>query len=385
MQAIMATLRFAKGLLGAIFGGLRDAFEHPVGQLVFYGWLVTVLPWEYWPVLGIVVFSVAWHELGHLAAARANGYKVEIYSIGMPSNRTLHLGTIKGTSVQITPWWFLGGYVSFEPTDKEVMNSPVWRRSSVILAGPLFNFLAAVLLYAGSFAVAGKDVYHNEPLITQVIPGIAQEAGLQVGDRILAVNGHLVVVAEDLISNLASRQDEKVSLQIERTDQRKELAFAAPLGQRIGVQLGWSERTSVSLGESLSVGVQQTWILLTKIGGTVLEAIFPTHHNTGATTQHAGIELHSILGFMQMASAYLKQGLSAFLAVAAALNVNLGFLNLLPVPVLDGGHLLFMGIEKARGKPVSVSLQYRLMSIFVWLLIGIALLGLYNDLAHPFH
>jgi regulator of sigma E protease len=136
--------------------------------------------------------------------------------------------------------------------------------------------------------------------------------------------------------------------------------------------------------ESLGVGLKQTWLLLEKIGGTVYAAIFPSQHAEGSAAP-AKFEVHSILGFMQMASAYLKQGLNAFLAVAAALNVNLGFLNLLPIPVLDGGHLVFLSIEKARGKAVSVSLQFRLISIFIWVLIGLALLGLYNDLAHPFH
>lgn len=382
MHKLATTLRLAKGLLGAVFGGLRDAFEHPFGQLLFYSWLLTFLPWEYWPVLGIVVFSVAWHELGHLAAARANGYKVEVYSVGLPSKRTLNLGTIKGTRFQLTPWWFLGGYVSFEPTDAEVMKSPLWRRTSVILAGPLFNFLAAILLYAASFALTDREVYHHEALLSQVNPGIAKQAGLQPGDRILSVNGHRVTIAEDFISQLAGRQDEKVLLQIERNNQQQEIAFNAPLGQRIGVQLGWNEKIPVSLTESLGVGIEQTWLLLEKIGGTLYAAIFPSHHAEGSAAP-AKFEVHSIFGFMQIASAYLKQGLNAFLAVGAALNVNLGFINLLPVPVLDGGHLVFMSIEKARGKALSVSLQHRLMSIFIWVLLGLALLGLYNDLVHP--
>lgn len=380
-------LRSAGSLALACGAGVKDAFEHPFGQLLFYSWLVMVLPHAYWPVMAAIVFAVMIHEVGHWVVARTCGYPIDTFSIGIPAGRVLELGRVGGTMIQITPYWFLGGYVTFEPTAESVMRTPVWKRACVLLAGIAFNLLGAVGLYSASAYIVGNEVFRDVPVVGRINEtGYADKAGLLSGDTVLAVNGIPTGSARQVIVAIGQRTSEDVRFDVLRAGRSLEITAHAPLNQRLGIDVGLVERQPIDVASAVSRGASSVWKMLSMTGQLIWTSIVGADEAgtvSGKSAKQVGFEVHGVVGFMQFAAGSFSKGWASFLAIVAAFNINLAILNLLPIPVLDGGHVLFLLLEKLRARPVAVETQMKIMKVCMWGLLALALFGLYNDLAHP--
>ncbi|MGI6655882.1 MAG: RIP metalloprotease RseP [Desulfobulbus sp.] len=342
-------------------------------------------------VLGILIFV---HELGHFLLAKACGVKVLKFSLGF--GQTLVSRTWGETEYVISALP-LGGYVKMygevqgeevspEDQHRSFAAKTVWQRFAIVLAGPLFNLLFAVFLFFGMFALAGLP----EPVESTRIGGIsvgsgAEQAGLQVGDEVRAINGKTITGWRQLSEIIrdsggrevvldVDRQGERLVVRATPTVQQDKNLFGEVTGERYMLGIVRSDEihyVDVSLGEAASAAFRQTWNLsyLTVMGIVkMIQRVIPAS------------ELGGPIRIAEIAGEQLKAGWTYLLYFMGLLSVNLGILNLLPIPVLDGGHLVFLSLEAVRRKP----LQERTME--VGQRVGIAILGtlmifvFYNDI-----
>ncbi|MCI0532340.1 MAG: RIP metalloprotease RseP [candidate division Zixibacteria bacterium] len=339
-------------------------------------------------VLGVLVFV---HEFGHFIVARLCGVRVEKFSLGFPPKM---FGKKIGETEYIISWLPLGGYVKLagenpgESTGEnpwEFMAKPPWKRALVIAAGPIMNLLLAVVFFWGILFATGQETFHYETAeIGHVAAeGPAQRAGIQPGDLILEIDR--APVAD--FNQMAELIFKKVEVPVVVKWQREGEVF---------------EQEIVTMREQAYDESKQKVIDVGKIGVGPLS----THHDLnifqafwGGITVTAGLlgEVVKVLiglfsGTMsikmlggpvfiaQAAGQTAQMGFVALLSFTALLSLNLAFINLLPIPVLDGGHLLFLAIEKIRGKPLSVKQRTVAQQIGFGFLVILILFITYNDI-----
>ncbi|MFL6766127.1 MAG: RIP metalloprotease RseP [Sphingomicrobium sp.] len=318
-------------------------------------------------VLGPVVF---FHELGHYLMARLFRIPAETFSIGFGSE--LAGWTDKqGTRWKIA-WLPLGGYVKFvgdmgpasDPADLETIPEhlrdrafqlrPVWQRFLVVLAGPMANFLLAIVIFAAFFTLIGAP---QSNIVGAVEPNsAAQVAGLQPGDRILSVAGRGTSTFEDIRSVVLIRPNETVTLKVGRGQSVRDL----------GVTLR-SEETNDLLGRPMKkgvLGVSPTTTVLQPVPVTRAVPMAADYTINMVGTMVDGLvqivrgqispkQLGGPITIARVAGEGAQLGLFSFIGFLALLSINLGFINLLPVPLMDGGHLFFYAIEAVRRRPLS--------------------------------
>ena len=318
--------------------------------------------------LGPLVF---FHELGHYLVARMFRIPAEAFSIGF--GREIFGWTDKQGTRWKVGWLPLGGYVRFfgdmgpssgpadldhmppELRDRAFQLRPAWQRFLVVLAGPAANFLLAILIFAAFFATIGLPRTPN--LIGIVQPGsVADRVGIKPGDRIDAVAGQRVSSFEDLQRIVSLRPGEPVVIRVHRGE--RDLAIRATVGVREEKdRFGQSYRIGM-------LGVMQTERILVRL--PVLELIPTAARYTFAITRSMVDGLGQIVSgrrgtedvggpikIAQIAGQQASLGPLAFVQLLALFSINLGFINLLPVPMLDGGHLFFYAIEAVRRRPIS--------------------------------
>ena len=328
-------------------------------------WLILV---AFVCALGPLVF---FHELGHYLVARLFGIAAETFSIGF--GRELVGWTDRQGTRWKVGWLPLGGYVKFvgdmspasapgdenaippEYRDRAFQLRPVWQRFLVVLAGPAANFLLAILIYAALFAVAGKPQTPN--VIETVQAGSpAQQAGLRPGDRIDAIGGEEVSSFEDLQRIVGLHPGLPVTIAVSRGG--RPLTFEATLGAR-------TERDR--FGQTYRIGmlgILQTHQVIERV--PVAQLIPTAASYTFVVTRSMVDGLGQIISgrqgtenvggpikIAQIAGQQASLGAIPFFALLALFSINLGFINLLPVPLLDGGHLFFYAIEAVRRRPLS--------------------------------
>ena len=322
--------------------------------------------------LGPLVFI---HELGHYLVARWFGVGAETFSIGF--GREIGGWTDKRGTRWKVGWLPLGGYVKFigdehaasvpgdlsslSPEDRKrsFHHRPVWQRFLIVLAGPVSNFLLAILIFAIFFATFGAP--RSPPLVGEVQAGSAAAAAqIQPGDRILSIGGRETPTFEELRSFVVLRPGETVTVRLEREQQVREIRLT--LGTDIE-----KDRFGQSFKRGL-LGVTPAGIVfepvpplrlipdattyVVRLTQTMLDALWQI-----ITGRRSVKELGGPLKIAQVAGQQATLGLVAFVSLVALLSINLGFINLLPVPMLDGGHLLFYGIEAVQRRPVSPEAQ----------------------------
>jgi len=342
-------------------------------------------------VLGVLIFV---HELGHFLFAKLFGVRVLKFSLGF-GNKVV--GKKWGDTEYLISTFPLGGYVKMfgELPDEEISeqekkysfsHKKIWQRFGIVFAGPLFNLLFAVFLFLFMFSYAGLPRPVDSTVVGQVAPGsVAESVGLQPGDFIRFIGGQEItswLQISDLIKNSDGRQ---VELGIERNG--KPLTIEATpamevvknlFGEEVGKRymLGITrtdevEYEKVPLGEAVKAAFIQTWnlIYLTIMGLVkIIERVVPAS------------ELGGPIRIAEIAGQQLEAGWMNLLYFMGLLSVNLGVLNLLPIPVLDGGHLVFLTLEGIRRKPLSEQTMLAGQKVGMALLGSLMIFVFYNDI-----
>ncbi|WP_184152189.1 RIP metalloprotease RseP [Sphingobium lignivorans] len=348
-------------------------------------------------VIGPLVFI---HEMGHYLVGRWFGVHAETFSIGFGHElKAWH--DKRGTRWRIGALP-LGGYVKFagdagvaseadpawlelSPEERQrcFPAKPVWQRALIVLAGPVVNLLFAALVLAGFAYIHGENVTPTR-IGAVVEGGAADAAGLRPGDRILAIDGEKVELFPQLSKAVMTRlPGEEVTLELDRAGRVMEVPLA--LGTRverdrfgneyriaqIGIQAAESVQRDVSLAEAPIVGLRRTGELIAMMANGLVDII---------TGRRAISELGGPLKIAQISGEQAALGPEALIAFIALVSINLGFINLLPIPMLDGGHLFFYGIEAIQRRPVSPRFQEIAFRSGMALLLGLMVFVTVNDL-----
>jgi regulator of sigma E protease len=331
-------------------------------------------------VLGLLIFV---HELGHFVLAKASGIRVETFSLGFPPKM---IGFRKGDTEYCISWIPLGGYVKMsgekpEESDLrgepwEYMSKPVWKRMLVVLAGPVMNYILTIVILFGIYFYKGEPVYDdNKAVIGQVLKdNPAQRAGMMPKDVMVAVDDSVVASFQQMYDIITKRPGQSAKLtwlrsgdtmsavvQIRSDTTMNEKGEVVVLGKiGVGRDVGYKPLGFVA---SLSGGFTMTNYYAGMIFKFLKDVI------TGSVSSRL---IGGPLFIAQAAGEAAKQGFLEVLLLAAILSVNLCVVNLIPIPVLDGGQLLFLLIEKIKGSPVSLkarSIAQQIGFVFLILLI----------------
>lgn len=336
-------------------------------------------------ILGVLIIV---HEFGHFIIAKKIGVRVEKFSLGFGPRLLKRKKGETEYSVSLIP---LGGFVKlagdtleeYKGNDYEYLSKPAGKRFWVIFFGAFLNYVLGFLCFWMVF-FAGYPTLTTK--IGDLLDGFgAKEAGLQVGDKIVAVDGQAVSTWEELQKSVqARRASSKVKLSVLRSDLEftvdvniKEKTLPDQLGQKrnvglIGV-LPYDEVVVVKHGfmESFGLGANKTIDLTI----TTYKALWRMISGRMSVRE----SVTGPLGIFYITSKAAQIGLIAVLHLVAILNISLAIFNLLPFPVLDGGHILFLGLEKIRGKALSVKADQVITQIGVTVIISLALFVTYND------
>jgi regulator of sigma E protease len=358
------------------------------------GLLLTVLAFAL--VLGPLVFL---HEMGHYLAGRWFGVKADEFSIGFGREVTGFTDK-RGTRWKFG-WLPLGGYVRFagdmnpasvpdpawlalppEERARTFPAKPLWQRAIIVAAGPISNFIVAILILAG-FAMTFGDNRTPATVGSIVAGSPAAAAGLRPGDRITAFGSRAMSTYGDMVQYTMLRPGERIGIDFERSGQAMHAeAVIGTLTEKdnFGNQytrgqlgIGPSRQVFVPVGplEAPLVGLRQTAeIVRTTVDG--LAQII--------TGRRSIKDMGGPLKIAQVSGQSLSMGPAEFVFLIALISINLGFINLLPLPVLDGGHLLFYGIEAVRRRPVEPQVMEWAFRGGLMAILALMLLVTFNDL-----
>lgn len=345
-------------------------------------------------VLGILIFI---HELGHFLVAKKVGIRVEKFSLGFPPNILAKKVGETTYCVGVVP---LGGYVKMagENLSEEISGAPdefmsktVTQRTAVIMAGPFMNYVLSIVLLIGIFYFGGRPIFDPDRVaIIQVNPdGPAAKAGLKEGDEIIAIEGVPVFRSDLLSSIIHAKIEEPLDLTwvhagdtITTTITTMKGAQSNPDGTMdtvglIGVILGQKVigRESVGLWESIEDGFVTAHVIVWETVKFVKKFV------AGEVSPKM---IGGVVFIAQQSGKEARKGASNLFFFMALLSVNLAVLNALPIPVLDGGHLVFLAIEKARGTPLSMKARSIAQQVGLALLLGLIVFVTYNDILRVF-
>jgi len=329
-------------------------------------------------VFGLLVLV---HEFGHFITAKLTGMRVDEFAIGFgPKLFSKKYGETK-YSLRAVP---LGGFNDIAGMDaadnpageRGFCEKPVLSRMIVILAGSMMNFILPIVLFFLIYATVGVGKPAVEPVIGGLIPGMsAEEAGLQIGDKILSVDGIEIKTWEEFLNNVKTFDAGKpVILSYERNSQVAEVEVIPRLDERskrvlIGIQSS-IEYEEKPVGEAFTSAVTHTKDIFFGMLNALADLF----------KEPSGADLAGPIGIAQMAGQAAETGIIPLLNFAALLSLNLGIINLLPVPALDGGHFVGLVIEAIRGKPMSQKALMYTQRAGVALLLLLTLYATTNDL-----
>lgn len=367
---------------------------------------VVALPSYIIPFLFVLTIIVFFHELGHFVVARWCGVKVEVFSVGF-GRELFGFNDKHGTRWKFS-WIPLGGYVKFfgdegaastPDTEKlKDMNAAdksgsfhhkgILARSAVVAAGPIANFLLAIVIFAGIFMLFGRHV--TAPVADAVVAGsAAEEAGFKNGDVIKSIDGKEIETFGEMQRIVSASADRKLVFVVERggervtltaTPRRTEQKDGFGNTHRMG-QLGIKRETTrgnvtrerFGPGAALVAGAEETWFVIARTMSYLYELV---------VGREEADQLGGPLRIAQMSGQVASVSFAALLNLAAVLSVSIGLINLFPVPMLDGGHLVFYLIEAVRGKPLSERAQEYGFRIGFALVIMLMVFATWNDLVH---
>ncbi len=356
------------------------------------------------PLLAIVVFV---HEFGHFLVARWCGVRVTAFSIGF-GREIAGFTDRKGTRWKLS-WIPLGGYVKFlgdenaasmpdrtalahlsEAERREsFVHKPLYQRALIVAAGPVANFILAIAVFATIFATVGREI--TAPKVDQIVPGsAAQAAGFEVGDLVLTIDGAEIETFSEMQRIVGTSAGQPLTFIVRRGDrdvtltaipQRHEVT--GPFGRvhRIGV-LGIKRQTEpgeiqvkrydpaaavVLAGKQVYFGIEQT---LNHVAGMIVG-------------RESADQLSGPLGIAQVTSKAASMGLTYWIEILCWISLSIGLLNLFPIPLLDGGHLLYYAIEAVRGRPLSERAQELGFRVGLAIVLTLMIFATWNDLMLP--
>lgn len=380
--------------------------------------------------VAVISFVVVLHELGHYWAGRVFGVHSEVFSIGMGP------GLFGWTDKLGTRWVVaalpLGGYVRFrgdenaasapdrselerlrgehDAPDSVFHFKPVWQRAIIVAAGPVMNFILAVALFAALGALRGEAFI--EPLVGTVVEdGAAERAGFETGDRIVAIDGRSTDNFFDVMQSVSTRAGVEMTFTVERGGERLDLDVTPERRMRedglggerglgfIGVGVSPEAnrgRERVGLLSAPVYGVTRTAETVSMIGDYLARLVTgraSLEHINGplgiATTAgqlaNNAVDVPAGAGMERAGSplgAQLANLALSLLTLSALLSVALGLMNLLPIPVLDGGHLVYYGYEAVAGRPPSPAIQEAGFRLGLGLLLCMLVVATWNDLSY---
>jgi len=339
------------------------------------------------------------HELGHFWVARRSGVRVEVFSVGFGPELFGYTDRFG------TRWKFsaipLGGYVKMFGQAERVLEADgrerdmsaversvafhhkrLWQRAAIVFAGPAANYLLTIVAFALVFAIIGQ------PLFPAVVGEVAKDsaaeaAGIQAGDRIVSINGQPTKSFEELVLLVQNSAGQPLSLVIRRGESELPITAqpravsdngsgAAQQTYRLGIgQGGERELERRSLLEASVGAVSQTYNMTIQILVNLWQMV---------TGERSSQELGGVLRISKIAGDVANSSYIDFLLLIPILSLNLGLLNLFPIPLLDGGHLAFYAIEAVRGRPLGERAQEWGLRIGVALVLGLVVFATWNDL-----
>lgn len=387
--------------------GTRDwveIMEFLTGLFSTDGLLIgTVLPFLF--VLLIVVFV---HELGHYLVGRWCGIGATTFSVGF-GPELVGFTDRRGTRWRLS-WIPLGGYVKFigdmnvastpegvddsklTPREREMAfhKKSVGRRAATVFAGPAANFLLAIVIFTMIFSTFGRGV--ADPVVSEVMrDSVAEQVGIKPGDKFVSLDGEPVEQFSDVQRYINVRAGTPVEIVMERDGKLltfevtpKLLEMKDRFGNKleqgiIGVvndkQTGGQRIETYGVGESFVLAVSETWYVVERTGGYIA-GIFVGREKAD--------QIGGPIRVAKMSGQVATLGFVALLNLAAILSISIGLLNLLPVPILDGGHLVFYLFEALRGKPVPEQAQEYGYRIGFVLILGLMVFATWNDITMLF-
>jgi regulator of sigma E protease len=360
-------------------------------------------PGFFWTVLMFVLALsplVFVHEMGHYLVGRWCGVKAETFSVGF-GRSLINWTDARGTIWQIG-WLPLGGYVRFagdmspvsEPNDawralpeaernRTFQSKALWQRAAIVFAGPATNFLFAILILAGFALVNGRG---ETPPVAQIVESgsPAEKSGIQPGDRVVAINGRTISVFDEIPPFIEDRPGAKLEIDLMRNGQARRISVVAAtrvekdrFGNeyrfgRIGIGNKEPVVVPVTVLEAPAVAASQTVEIVDRMIGGLWQII---------TGRRPVAELGGPIKIAQISGQVATLGWASFVHLLALISINLGFINLLPVPILDGGHLTFYAIEAIRRKPVSPRAVEWAFRSGLAMMLGLMIFVTLNDLA----
>jgi regulator of sigma E protease len=373
-----------------------------VGLSAFGGGLVGYLV----PFLFVLTIVVFFHELGHFLVARRCGIRVLTFSLGF-GPEVVGFNDRHGTRWKISAIP-LGGYVKFfgdenaasapdhdaaavmteEEKKQSFIGQKVAARAAVVVAGPLANFVLAIVIFALLFMTVGKPTASAR--VDTVLPNsAAAAAGFEPGDLVMSIDGEKIGSFSDMQRVVSISAGEQLTIAVERKGQEITLK-ATPQLQNIKDAFGNMHRVGVlgisrsmapgdirtkRLGpvEAVAQGAQETWFVIDRtlsyIGGVF-------------AGREAANQLGGPIRIAQVSGEVASAGFAALMHLTAVLSISIGLLNLFPIPLLDGGHLLFYGIEAVRGRPMSERAQEVGFRIGLAIVVMLMIFATFNDILH---
>jgi regulator of sigma E protease len=358
------------------------------------------------PFLFVLTIVVFFHELGHFLIARWAGVKVLTFSLGF-GPELVGFNDRHGTRWKISAVP-LGGYVKFFGDDTEAStpsaealanmteeeragsfhHKKVGPRAAIVAAGPIANFLLAIVIFTGLFTFFGKPI--TSARVDKVeANSAAAAAGFEVGDIVTAIDGTKIESFSDMQRIVGTQAGEKLTFTVKRGDTTVQLLGTPQLREvkdpfgnthKLGV-LGITRQTAagdvvterVDPATALTLAVKETWFVVDRtlayIGGVF-------------TGREAADQVGGPLRIAQISGQVATIGMAALIHLAAVLSISIGLLNLFPVPLLDGGHLLFYAVEAVRGRPLSERAQEMGFRIGLGLVLMLMVFATYNDILH---
>lgn len=350
-------------------------------------------------VLTLIVFV---HELGHYLVARWCGVRVEVFSVGFGREivgRTDRHGT--RWRLSLIP---LGGYVKFfgdfneasmPDPEAQAMSAaeravalpfqPVWKRAAIVAAGPLANFLLAIVIFAASYMVYGQQMM--PPRVAAVVEGgAAAQAGFQPGDLVLSIDGKPIESFADIQRTVSLRAGDVLRFEVERKNQVLTLTVVPQSTEVTG--LGGKQRMG-RIGLQGIADIKQAVVKTYGPADALVMAVKETGRQIGdnlrfITRAFEGkaelSQLSGPIGIARVAGEVASVSLISLIALAATLSVSIGLVNLFPIPILDGGHLVLLAYEAVAGRPLNAKAQEWAFRAGFVLLMGLMTFSVVNDI-----